>query len=138
MCRWGFSKVQKVLKAVPDDRVRAYVIWDPIFGGKFDIESEKLSKSFSDRRVSYFKDPDSLAGNLWERVLKTQRSIAWDVYLLYDADARWDEAPPQPDFWMHQLSGVTIAPRLDGEKFAEELKALLNTTGAKDSKKVKQ
>jgi hypothetical protein len=135
MCRWGFSKVQKILKDAPDDRVRVYVIWDPIFGGNFDVEVKKLSSGFPDKRVSYYKDPDSLAGNLWERVLKTQREIAWDVYLLYGADAQWDEQPPQPEFWMHQLDGVTLAPRLDEEKFTQELKELLDKPGSKDSKR---
>jgi len=129
--------MQKVLKTVSDDRVSAYIIWDPIFGGNFDAESKKLSNSFPDKRIRYFKDPDSLAGTLWERVLKTQRPIAWDVYLLYGASAGWDKEPPPPDFWMHQLGGVTIAPRLDEEKFIEELKGLLNKLESKESKKGK-
>lgn len=127
--------MQKVLKDVPDDRVRAYVIWDPIFGGNFDGESKKLPQTFPDKRVKYFKDDNSVAGKLWERVLKTEREIAWDVYLLYGAEARWDTEPPKPDFWMHQLDGVTIAPHLDQEKFKEELKALLDKPGAKDPKR---
>ena len=126
------------MKDVSDDRVRVYVIWDPIFGGNFDREAKKLSNSFPDKRVRYFKDADSLAGTLWERVLKTQREIAWDVYLLYGADAEWDKEPPQPYFWMHQLYGVTIAPHFDQGKFTEELKGLLNKTGSKDSKEAKQ
>ena len=118
--------MKKVLQDVSDDRVRAYVIWDPIFGGNFDGESKNLSNSFPDKRVSYFKDPDSLSGILWEQVLKTEREMAWDVYLLYGAEARWEKEPPVPDFWMHQLGGVTKAPRLDEEKFKAELRDLLN------------
>ena len=114
------------------------MIWDPIFGGPFDSEAKNLSRSFPDKRVSYYKDPDSLAGNLWEHVLKTEREIAWDVYLLYGADAQWEEEPPKPDFWMHQLFGVTIAPRLDTEKFKEELKGLLNRPEPKDARKEKR
>jgi hypothetical protein len=129
--------MQKVLKGVADDRVRVYVIWDPIFGGNFDSEAKNLANSFPDKRISYFKDPDSLAGTLWEQVLKTEREIAWDVYLLYGADAQWEEEPPKPEFWMHQLDGVTIAPRLDEGKFTEELKALLNRLEPKDSQKGK-
>lgn len=130
--------MQKVLKDVPDERVRVYVIWDPIFGGKFDSEAKKLSNSFPDKRVSYYKDPDSQSGKLWERVLKTEREIAWDVYLLYDADARWEKEPPKPEYWMHQLDGVTIAPRLDEAKFTEELKALLDKMKPDGSKRGKE
>jgi hypothetical protein len=129
--------MQNVLKDVPDDRLRVYVIWDPIFGGNFDSEAKKLSNAFRDRRVSYYEDPDSLAGNLWERVLITKREIAWDVYLLYDVDAQWETEPPKPEFWMHQLDGVTIAPRLDEGEFTIEVKALLNRLKPEDFKKGK-
>ncbi len=130
--------MQKVLKAVPDHRVAAYVIWDPIFGGDFDGESKKLPNSFPDKRVQYFKDSDSFAGTAWRQVLKLFRPVAWDVYLLYGSEADWQEEPPQPDYWMHQLGGVKIAPPLDEKKFTEELKGLLDKLNTKDSKKVKQ
>ena len=125
MCRWGFSNIVKTLKKVTDDRVRAYVIWLPIFGGDFKVEARKLSSSFRDKRVSYFLDPESSTGKQWERVLKTGRYIAWDVYLLYGSGAGWEDDPPQPDFWTHQLDGVTNAPSLDEATFTARLKAML-------------
>jgi hypothetical protein len=114
----------RTLKSVTDDRVRAYVVWLPIFGGNFRGESRKLSRSFPDRRVSYFIDPRSRTGSVWEPVLKTER-LAWDVYLLYDGAAIWEETPPVPGFWMHQLHGVTNAPRLDEAQFTAKLKSML-------------
>ena len=126
MCRWGFSNVVKTLKSVRDDRVRAYVVWLPIFGGNFNKAASELSRSFPDKRVSYYMDPESLTGNSWERVLKTEREMAWDVYFLYKPGARWEQEPPQPDFWMHQLTGVTKAPRLDEEVFRARLIEMLN------------
>lgn len=126
MCRWGFSNVVKTLKSVADDRVRAYVVWLPIFGGDFRGEARKLSNSFRDKRVSYFIDGKSETGKLWERVLRTERFIAWDVYLLYEAGSNWEEEPPQPAFWMHQLSGVTKAPTFDESTFTAKLKGMLD------------
>ena len=126
MCRWGFSNIVKTLKSVTDPRVKAYIVWLPIFGGDFKGEARKLSNSFRDKRVSYFLDPESLSGKQWERVLKTERFIAWDVYLLYGADANWKEEPPQPAFWMHQLGGVTKAPTFDEPTFRAKLKGMLD------------
>lgn len=126
MCRWGFSNIVKTLKSVADDRVRAYIVWLPIFGGDFKGEARKLSNSFRDKRVSYFLDSESSTGKQWERVLKTERFIAWDVYLLYGATANWQDDPPLPDFWMHQLGGVTKAPVFDEPTFRANLKAMLD------------
>jgi hypothetical protein len=125
MCRWGFSNIVKTLRNVTDDRVKAYIVWLPIFGGDFKGEARKLSNSFRDERVSYFLDSESSTGKQWERVLKTERSIAWDVYLLYGADATWDEDPSEPAYWMHQLGGVTKAPRFDEPTFRAKLKGML-------------
>ena len=133
MCRWGFSNVVKTLKSVIDDRVRAYIVWLPIFGGDFKGEARKLSNSVRDKRVSYFLDPTSETGKQWERVLKTERFIAWDVYLLYGADATWKDEPPQPAYWMHQLGGVTKAPTYDEPTFRAKLKGMLDEMNAKPS-----
>jgi hypothetical protein len=116
----------KTLKSVTDERVRVYIVWLPIFGGDFKGEARKLSNSFRDKRVAYYLDPESSTGKQWERVLKTNRSIAWDVYLLYGASGSWEDDPPLPDFWMHQLGGVKNAPRLDEAAFTAKLKAMLD------------
>jgi hypothetical protein len=115
----------RTLKSVTDDRVRAYIVWLPIYGGDFKGEARKLSNSFRDKRVSYFLDPASEIGKQWEGVLKTGRLIAWDVYLLYGAETAWQDDPPPPDFWMHQLGGVTKAPRFDEPMFTNKLKEML-------------
>ncbi len=126
MCRWGFSNIEKTLKSVTDDRVKAYIVWLPIFGGDFKGEARKLSNSFRDKRVSYYLDPESKTGKDWERVLKTERFIAWDVYLLYGDDADWQDDPPPPAFWMHQLGGVTKALALNEPAFTAKLKEMLH------------
>ena len=126
MCRWGFSSIVKSLKDVPDDRVRAYIVWLPVFGGDFKGQAEKLSRSFPDRRVSYFLDPESLSGGFWEGILKSGHPVAWDVYLIYGASAEWQRELPAPDFWMHQLGGVTKAPRLNQPEFETRLQEMVN------------
>ena len=113
-----------------DDRVSIYVIWDPIFGGKFDQAAQDLANKFPDKRITYFKDPTSLSGNLWKRVLGIQSEIAWDVYMLYSARAEWKTDPPQPDYWMHRLWGVTSAPFFAEAPFAAKLKEMLSQTEA--------
>src|SRR5580693_9144469 len=130
MCRWGFSNMKTVLKNVPDNRIRAYFVWLPVFGGDFRGESRKLSKAVPDPRVTFFSDPGSLTGSLWLQVLQTGTETAWDVYMLYGADAEWEQKPPMPSFWMHQLDGVTKAPLLNEEEFERKLREMLKMVDA--------
>jgi hypothetical protein len=124
-CRSGFSDMQKVLKAIPDERLRVYIVWLPMFPGDSRKWAQTRSDEFSDKRVSYYWDGEKIAGKAWQKTLGTKRE-AWDVYLLYGAGSHWDKEPATPDFWMHQLSGVTTAPRLDEEAFQAKTKELVN------------
>jgi hypothetical protein len=50
---------------------------------------------------------------------------AWDVYLLYGPETRWDGSdPPAPAYWMNQLGGAN-GPNLDSQTFADHARALL-------------
>jgi hypothetical protein len=123
-CRSGFSDMQKALKAIPDERLRVYIVWLPMFPGDSRKWAQTRSDEFSDKRVNYYWDSEKIAGKAWQKTLGTKRE-AWDVYLLYGAGSQWDKEPTSPDFWMHQLSGVTAAPVLDEAAFETKAKELL-------------
>jgi len=124
-CRAGFTDMQKVLKAIPDERLRAHIIWLPMFPGDSRKWAQTRSDEFSDKRLSYYWDGERHTGKEWQRALSI-KPLAWDVYLLYGASSQWDKEPAAPDFWMHQLGAVTTAPRLDEEAFEAKVKELLN------------
>jgi hypothetical protein len=123
-CRSGFADVQSVLKNVPDDRLRAYIVWLPMFPGDTRTSAQTRSKEFNDPRLSYYWDSGKVTGEDWKKVLGLDRT-AWDVYFLYGAKAEWDKGTPAPDFWMHQLRGVTKGPMLNTTKFEAKLKDIL-------------
>lgn len=50
--------------------------------------------------------------------------IAWDVYLIFSAGATWDDLPPQPRDWVHQLDHAAWAPAERRRKGADLLEAL--------------
>jgi hypothetical protein len=57
---------------------------------------------------------------------------AWDVYLVFGPAAEWNERPPVPTYWMHQLSrGAAPADLwLDGEKLRRVVNNLLSVAGS--------
>lgn len=83
------------------------------------------TRLIADARAVHFWDGNGLTLKAYQTVLGLPGD-AWDVYMLYGPDARWDdELPPKPDFWMHQLGGDVAAPFLDPDVFAARAKALL-------------
>ena len=103
-CRRGFSDVQKVLKSVADERLKAYIIWLPVLSSDNRNWAAERVKEFTDARVCYFWDGEKLTGKIWRRVLALEAPLAWDTYFLYNHRAHWTAEPTPPDFWMHQLN----------------------------------
>ncbi len=126
-CRRGFADMQSVLKNVLDDRLRAYIVWLPMFPGDSRSWAQTRSNEFSDPRVSYYWDGGRLTAEDWGKVLGIDRT-AWDVYFLYGSNAEWNKGTPTPAFWMHQLGGVTKAPMLNKSDFEAKVKELLAST----------
>lgn len=118
--------MQTLLKNISDDRLKVYIVWLPMFPGDSKEWAKTRAGEFSDKRISHYWDSEKVTGKEWQKVLGT-KSVAWDVYLLYGAGSRWDKELPAPDFWMHQLGGVTNAPRLDEATFEARAKELLKS-----------
>lgn len=117
--------MQKVLRNNSDDRLRAYIVWLPILWGDNRASAEARSGEFADPRVTYFWDGNHLTGKAWQRTLNLS-GIVWDVYFLYNGEARWGTEPTAPDFWMHQLSVAdNKAPFLNEPDFEAKVKELL-------------
>jgi hypothetical protein len=76
-------------------------------------------------RLSHYWDHDLRLSHAFHRVLQLgQRPqphrIAWDIFLLYEARIMWNEEPPVPEFWMHQLF-LEDVPELDAAVLRREL-----------------
>jgi hypothetical protein len=109
-------------------------VWVPKLRGKA-ASIPYAAERVPDPRVRHFWDADGLLMNAYQRVLDLPED-AWDVYLVYGPEARWEsELPPAPRFWMHQL-GSKERPRvrgryLDAEALARETRAVLEAEGGR-------
>jgi len=124
LCRHGFTDIQAVLKNIPDDRLRAHIVFLPMYAGDTKSHAQTRMQEFNDERVTYYWDGNKRTGNEWKKVLGINRT-AWDVYLLYGPGISWNGSTPAPAFWMHQLDGVTKAPWLNSVEFEGEIQQLL-------------
>jgi hypothetical protein len=131
ICLRGVSEVHAALFArEPDPRLRPIVVWVPKVRGKA-ASIPYAAERVPDSRVQHFWDGRGALMNAYQRVLDISED-AWDVYLVYGPESRWEgERPPSPRFWMHQL-GTPNRPRvrgryLDVEAFVRETRAVLRS-----------
>jgi hypothetical protein len=113
-----------VLSAESSRDLAAYVVWVPQLGAQASNVPDAMGL-VPDKRAYQYWNGDDWLGGAYGHVLSTP-DAAWDVYLLYPRGVRWTAAtPPKPSFWMQQLAGVTIAPRLDANVFREHVEEAL-------------
>jgi hypothetical protein len=137
-CRWGASEIEKqVLETIPSKQLAVYVVWLPVlnFQDEATLQRNGLKESsrVPDSRATHYIDPDGFAGRQYSPILNIPyHGPAWDVYLAFGPDVRWEDRAPTPTGWMHQGGdGMDRSRRLDGRKFATEIQQLLVSAGGK-------
>ncbi len=116
-CVKGYRYMRKILEEIPDERLRMYVVWEPMLSGDTRALSEKMSSKGTDSRMVYQAwDPDHITGKKWTAMMSKEKEEewnegatgpAWDVYFLYKGDAQWNKnQPTPPQFWQHQGAGI--------------------------------
>jgi hypothetical protein len=116
-----------VLTRHTDPNLRIYMVWVPKQRGmERDVPGATLE--VPDARAAHFWDASGVLMRGYRETLKLPED-AWDIYLLYGPDAKWEgNLAPVPAYWSHQL-GSREAPRLsgpwlEGEEFLGKLRAL--------------
>ena len=63
-----------------------------------------------DPRARHFYDPNALVGKAIAARLGSPSAIAWDFYLFFSSGLEWNQDPPMPVEWAHQLSDAWVGP----------------------------
>ncbi len=105
-CIQGVQAVRNsIIDGLPDAQIQVGVIWINMLPGDSEVTAKRAAKIITSPRASHFHDPNRLAGASIARSLGWEDDVAWDVYLFYEAGAKWQKGPPEPYDWMHQLGG---------------------------------
>lgn len=120
--------VQNVLDQFPNRAIKVYVVWEPIRLFDREAAARKSSALVTDRRARHFWAPDLKLATRVKTPIALATGPAWDVYLLYAANAKWigPDVPVPADF-MHQLSGrLPDNDLLDGPELTRRLRNLVD------------
>ena len=96
---------QEVLEQVDSDDLSVFAVWMPVLGSDNAAAAKDAESLLPDDRVTHYWDDDNSLGKLYGRLLTLPRGrqLAWDIYFVYAPGIRWEEEPPRPTQWMHQL-----------------------------------
>ena len=96
---------ENVLEKVDSENLTVLAVWMPVLKWDNAEAGKKAEHLLPDPRVTHYWDADNSLGKLYGRqlTLPRGRQLAWDIYFVYAPGVRWEEEPPAPTAWMHQL-----------------------------------
>ena len=114
----------QILAKYPNANVRVYAVWFNMFPG--DARSKWPSDLLTDPRVIHRWDEAKTVGSWYGQHTSYMRpqltpnsswkgEILWDSYVLYSADARWDESPTGVIHWGRTVVAARDTLRTDAE-----------------------
>ena len=96
---------QQVLSKVADPDLRVYMVWVPKLRG-LERDVPSATRQYPEPRAQHFWDAPGVMVTGYRQTLQLPED-AWDVFLLYGPNARWESgAPPVPD-----LLGAPVGQR---------------------------
>ncbi len=121
---------EAVVKAYPDADISMSIVWIDVLPSDCEATARHAAVIFDDPRVVQFYDPNQRAGAAFAEDLIRQPP-AWDIYLFYAPGDSWEQRPPQPRDWAHQLRSAIADPsRLrTGAELASALHAAMIDLG---------
>jgi len=120
--------VQSTLEHITSTDVKVYVVWEPIRLWDREGAAKNDQALVSDARARHFWARSLELARRFQHPLGLTTEPAWDVYLLYAADATWpNDNVPAPSDFMHQLSGRLPDDKLlDGPELTRRVMKLVD------------
>ena len=85
------------------------IVWIPMLPGDCENAARAATALIPDARARHYFDPDRQAGCASATRMGGEGKIAWDMYLFFPADVTWEDEPPLPMDWVHQLGETAWA-----------------------------
>jgi hypothetical protein len=67
------------------------------------IAAQLMALAIRSANLRHFHDPQQQAARAFAGSLGAAGKVAWDIYLFYPPGRLWQNCPPPPAVWAHQL-----------------------------------
>lgn len=107
-----------------DPRIHTFVIHVPTLGAEEKHAAASVTL-MEGPRVTHYWDESGQSGLEFQEALDIS-FYAWDVWMIYEAGARWEQKLPAPNYWEHQLVFLPKETLLDASRFADAVRQRLS------------
>lgn len=119
-----------VLDEIDDEGLEVFVVWGPMQGYETREHAEEAPAFLPDPRSTHFWTTAHTCAEMFQKPLGLVDERAWDTYMLFGPQARWQDEPPPPSFYMHVGRSLPEERRFDGKKLAQQVSRELAAAAA--------
>jgi hypothetical protein len=126
VCLDGVAMIQQGLDEPAGKAFEAHIVWTPVLSGDTTEAALEVAGARRLRRGNHNWDHTRSISEAVRVVLDLaawDRTVAWDLYLLYRRAVPWTGALPSPTTWLHQLR-IDDQPSLDADSLRSAMQAV--------------
>ena len=118
---------EEVLNRIDAKSLTVHVVWAPVLEDDDRDAAVEAQSLIPDKRAVHYWDGELALGIVYGRIveLPSGRDLAWDIYFAYPDGTRWDDRPPVPSDFSHQL-GYDKRHLRDGVRLRRMVERLLD------------
>jgi hypothetical protein len=98
-----------IIDGHPAAEISVSMVWINMLPLDNKLAAHVQAQTMRDPRVCHFHDPKKRVGQAIARSLGGQDEVGWDIYLFFRSGVEWNDSPPPPAWWAHQLFGSSWA-----------------------------
>jgi hypothetical protein len=100
---------EAIVDGYPHADISVSIVWINMLPLDSRAMAHVRAQTMQDPRTRHFSDPRKRVGRAIAQSLGGRNKVAWDIYLFYAPGAEWEDGPPAPAWWAHQLTGSSWA-----------------------------
>ncbi len=126
-CQNNARSIQEVvLDKLVDPDISVMIVWMPVSEADSRDKIAVAATVIPDRRVRHYWDPKVLLNPQLRDAIQFDVNVRlYDIVLLYDRQATWNDRVPRPGFWMHYFRGAP-GPLWDAPTLANQVAKALS------------
>jgi len=126
VCLDGVAMILEGLDEPAGRAFEAHIVWTPVVSADTSVVADEVARARRRRRAVHYWDDTKSISDAARSVLDLaarDRTVAWDVYLLYRGGVPWVSPLPSPSTWLHQLR-IDDQPSLDADSLRSAMQAV--------------
>jgi len=110
-CKWCLQGAESVQTAIIENmakkNIAVIIVWTNMLNSDGEKTAFRAASMFDGKNVTQFFDKENMFGDVAAKAITSQGEQAWDIYMYFDKDLKWDTNLPKPFEYAHQLGPST-------------------------------